>query len=102
MTWEAILAVAGGIVLLGNAGAMIYKWIRPALQVKEAVEELDRRTRKDYETLQRIEQKLDHIERMQRATVAGQLDTINHMIDGNSKERMRETRDKIQHILEEG
>lgn len=99
MTWQMIAAVLGGVVLAGNAGAIIYKWIRPALDVKKDVEELDRRTKQDYEALQRIQASLDRIESKQRALIVSEVAVINHMIDGNNVLKMQETRDKIQQLL---
>lgn len=99
MSWELIAAVAGGIVLIGNAGAILYKWIRPALQVKKDVEELDRRTKQDYEALKKIQASLDRIENKQRALIVSEIAILNHMIDDNNVERMQETRDKIQQML---
>ena len=99
MTWQLIAAIAGGIVLIGNAGAVLYKWIRPALQVKKDVEELDRRTKQDYEALQKIQASLERIESKQRALIVSEVAVINHMIDGNNIEKMQETRDKIQAML---
>lgn len=99
MTWSIVAAIAGGIVLVGNAGAMVYKWIRPALQVKKDVEKLDRRTKADYESLKRIEEALERIEKRQRGIVISEIEILNHMIDGNNTEKMKETRDKIQATL---
>lgn len=99
MTWQMIAAIAGGIVLVGNAGAMIYKWIRPALQVKKDVEELDRRTKQDYEALKRIEESLTRIEKQNRSIIVSEIAILNHMIDDNNVDKMQETRDKIQQML---
>lgn len=99
MTWQLIAAISGGIVLIGNAGAVLYKWIRPALQVKKDVEELDRRTKQDYEALQKIQASLERIEAKQRALIVSEVAVINHMIDGNNISKMQETRDKIQAML---
>lgn len=101
MTWQMIAAIAGGIVLIGNAGAIIYKWIRPALQVKKDLEEMDRRTKSNHEALERIEASLNRIESVQRGLIVSEIAILNHMIDGNSKEQMKDTRDKIQAMLVE-
>lgn len=99
MTWQMIAAIAGGIVLIGNAGAIIYKWIRPALQVKKDLEEMDRRTKADYEALKRIEEGLERIEQNQKSVIVSEIAILNHMIDGNNTEKMKETRDKLQAML---
>ncbi len=99
MTWELIAAIAGGIVLLGNAGAMIYKWIRPALKVKETVEELDRRSKNDFEAIQRLEKAIEQNEQVNRLHLVVMLNMLNHMIDGNGVDDMKETRKDIENLL---
>lgn len=99
MTWELLAGIAGGIVLLGNAGAMIYKWIRPALQVKETVEELDKRSKRDAEAIQKLEAVIDQNERVNRLYLKAMLNIINHMIDGNNVNAMKETRKDIEDLL---
>ena len=99
MTLEMILAGAGGIVLLGNAGAMIYKWIRPALKVKEDVAELDRRTRSDYESINELKGAIKRNEVVNKLQLVVMLDILNHLIDGNDVDEMKETRKKVQQLL---
>ena len=100
-TIEAILAAGGGIVLLGNASAVIYKIFHPAVKVKQDVEavkqdveELKTHDQKDYEAIQ-------HLNRMNRAQCNLLLSMMNHMIDGNGIEKMKTTRDEIQNMLSE-
>lgn len=99
MMWEYIVAILGGIVLIGNAGAAIYKWIAPALKIKKTVEEVDRRTNQDYEALKKIQSSLDRIEKQQRGIIVSEVAILNHMIDGNNIVKMQETRDRIQDML---
>ena len=99
MTWETILAIAGGVVLLGNAGAMIYKWIRPALKVKEDVAELEKRTKNDYEAIKSLEQTILKVEKTNKMYLRTVLNVMNHMIDGNGVEEMKKTRSEIEDLL---
>ena len=99
MSWELIAAIAGGIVLLGNAGAVIYKWIRPALQVKEDVEELNRRSKNDFEAIQKLETTIENVEQVNRMHLRVMLNIINHMIEGNNIDSMKETRKDIENLL---
>lgn len=99
MAWETIAGIAGAIVLIGNAGAIVFKWIRPALQIKEKVRELEEHDRKDFETLKRIEEITSKIERQQRMMMVSQVSTLNHMIDNNNISEMKKTRDRIQQML---
>lgn len=99
MSWELIAGVAGAIVLIGNAGAMIYKWIRPALMVKQKVEELDRRTVNDFEAIKEMREAIERSDQVNQLHLNVMLKMLNHMIDGNGKEEMRKTRDDIQDML---
>ena len=94
MDWQTITGVAGLIVLIANAGAAIFRWIRPAVQIRQDVDVLKEHDKKDFESLQRLE-------KMNRAQCNLQLSMINHMIDGNHIEKMKETREHIQDILSE-
>ena len=91
---ETLLAVGGAIVLAGNVGAVLFKWVRPAVTIKQDVEVLKEHDRNDYEALQ-------HLNKMNRAQCNLLLCMINHMIDGNGIEEMKRTRKQITDILSE-
>lgn len=91
---QTLLAIGGGIVLIGNVGSVLYKAFHPAVKVKRDVEELKEHDRKDYEAIRRLTE-------MNRAQCGLLLSMINHMIDGNGIEKMKETRDDIQKMLSE-
>ena len=99
MSWELITGIAGAVVLIGNAGAIIYKWIRPAIMVKQKVEELDRRTVNDFEALKEMRAAIERSDQVNQLHLNVMLKMLNHMIDGNGKEDMKKTRDDIQNML---
>lgn len=92
MTWEIILAIAGGIVLIANAGTAIYKWIRPAVNIKADVEQLKEHDRRDYEAL-------NGMRALNKAQCHGMVSMMNHMIDGNHVDKMKETRDDLLELM---
>lgn len=96
---EQLLAIAGAVVLMGNAGAMIYKWIRPALQLKQDVEELDRRTVNDFKAIKELEQTVRNAEKVNRTCLVVLLNTVNHMIDGNGIDELKATRADIEKLM---
>ena len=88
-------------MLIGNAGAVVYRWIKPALDTKETIntlaediEALKKHEKNDLETLQ-------HLQEMNRMQCQAMLCIINHMIDNNNIEAMKETRRDIQTMLGE-
>ncbi|MDO4552721.1 MAG: CTP synthase [Bacillota bacterium] len=89
---QQILTVCGGVSVVGAAVAVVWKFIRPATQVAKRVTELERRSEKDYQTLQRLES-------MSRDQSRAMLQLLNHMIDGNNVTAMKKTRDKLQESL---
>lgn len=99
MEWQTIAGVLGAIVLLGNAGAVIFKWIRPALDVKKRVEDLERKTANDYKAILELKRTVEKCEQVNRIHLTVLLNTVNHMIDGNGTDEFKKTRDDIVSML---
>lgn len=92
MTFAQIIAILGYIVLIGNVGAVIYKVIKPAIQMQDRVEELERHDKADYARIQKLEE-------LSKAQCKMLLVMIDHMIDGNNVDKMKKTRDQIIEIM---
>lgn len=99
MEWQTIAGIAGAIVLLGNAGAIIFRWIRPALEVKKRVEDLERKSANDYQAILKLRQTVDKCEQVNKLHLTVLLNTVNHMIDGNGTDEFKKTRDDIVKML---
>ena len=82
---ETILAWGGGIVLIGNVGAVIYKIIKPSIDIRKEVDRLERHDKQDLEKIQNLEE-------LNKAQCKMLLAMIDHMIDGNHVDKMKETR----------
>lgn len=89
---ETLLAVGGAIVLAGNVGAVIVKVIRPFVDIKERVENLEKHGENDFEEIR----ELHELNTMQCKML---LVIIDHMIDGNHVENMKKTREQIINLL---
>ena len=92
---EACLAIAGVILILYNAGNALFKITTPAVSMKKKIEEHDRRLdamdqyfKNDLERFKRIDETLEGI-------LQANISMMNHMIDGNHTEKMKETRDEL-------
>lgn len=101
MTWELLLAIGGGIVLAGNVGSVIYKWVRPALAMhadmeyaKREIAELKQHECNDFATIKQMQE-------MSREQCRAMVAMMNHMVDGNHVDKMKETRDAILALLAE-
>ena len=89
---QELLAWGGAIVLAGNVGAVIYKVIKPSLDIKKRVEGLERHDKQDFDAIKSLQE-------MNKAQCKMLLVMIDHMIDGNHVEKMKETREQIIEIM---
>lgn len=85
---QQILAICGGISIIGGAGAVIYKVIHPAFKFKNRVEKLEEHSEKDYKRLEVLEE----MQKQQSKCLAAML---NHQITGNGIENMKKIRDEL-------
>ena len=85
---NAVLAICGGISIIGGAGVVICKVVRPALSMSRRLEEVEARTERDYKELQEISQRDSLI-----------LETLSTMLDsqitGNNVEQLKEQKRKL-------
>lgn len=83
-----ILAICGGISIVGGAGAFIFKVIQPAFKLSKRVEMIEKHQEADYRHLASIE----HTQKVQSKALAA---LCNHFIDGNGIEKMKSIRDEL-------
>jgi len=55
ITWELILAVSGGMVVLYNATNALLKFVSPLKKIKDKVDNHEQRLIKDYNRINEIE-----------------------------------------------
>lgn len=98
---DNILEICGGISIIGGAIVMIWKFLKPQIKRgqdieknKEAIARLQRHEQNDFAALEKIV----HIEKEQCRVM---IVILNHMIDGNSVGKMKETRDALQRLMSE-
>ena len=87
-TIQAILAICGGISVIGGAAAVIHKWISPAIKLSARVETLEKHDKRDFETMQEIRER-DSLIMETLVTM------LNSQISGNNVEQLKKTRDKL-------
>ena len=83
---QDVLAVCGGISIIGGAVTVVHKWIAPAIKLNERVEVLEDHDRKDFETLKRISERDSLI-----------LEVLLTMLDivGDNTEQLKKTKEKL-------
>lgn len=87
-TIETILAICGGVSVVGGAAAFIHKWVSPAIKLNSRVEVLERHDKRDYEAMQEIKER-DSLIMETLVTM------LNSQISGENKEQLKKTRDKL-------
>lgn len=87
-TIQTILAICGGISVIGGAAAVIHKWIAPAMKLNDRVKKLEEHSKNDYEALSEIKER-DSLIMETLVTM------LNSQISGNNVEQLKKTRDKL-------
>ena len=87
-TIETILAICGGISVVGGAAAIIHKWVSPAIKLSDRVATLEQHDKRDYEAMQEIKER-DSLIMETLVTM------LNNQISGRNEEQLKKTRDKL-------
>lgn len=85
---QTLLAICGGISIVGGAAAVIHKWISPAIKLSDRVETLERHDKRDFEAMQEIKER-DSLIMETLVTM------LNSQISGSNIEQLKKTRDKL-------
>ncbi len=85
---QTILSVCGAVSIVGGAGAVVVKVIKPAFRMTKRVEQLEEYNEKDYKSIKALEE----MQKQQSKCLAAML---NHQITGNGIESMKKIRDEL-------
>lgn len=85
---ETILAICGGVSIVGGAIAVIYKWVSPAIKMSDRVKILEQHDKRDYESMQEIKER-DSLIMETLVTM------LNSQISGSNIYQLKKTRDKL-------
>lgn len=101
--WEDISPYLSAVVLIGGAGAVIWKILKPVFALVKEFKAFRREYEMDKkETREKIEKLEDH-DRNDQATFKGMekalLSIVNHMIDGNGLEGLKAARNDLQELI---
>lgn len=87
-TIQTILAICGGITVIGGAITVVKKWIAPAVKLNDRVLALERHDKRDFEAMNEIKER-DSLIMETLVTM------LNSQISGNNVEQLKKTRDKL-------
>lgn len=96
-----ILAIAGAIITLGGATAVLKRWWSNSKGMKnqEEINKLDKRVENvEYKT-QRLERHQDEQEEFTKIMCNSMLALLNHEITGNNFEKLKEAEEDIKQYL---
>lgn len=97
ITWEKLLAIAGGLVVLFNAGKAI---VGMFVGMTNPQKELKKRVDRHGELLEKDNQRLEKEEACTAATMSAILALLDHAITGNSVEKLKAARENLQtHLI---
>ena len=91
---NTLLSICGGISIIGGAAAVIWKWLRPAIKMKDRVEQLEKNVEKDYKNI-------EEIKKMQASMSRILIDIMDHQIYGNHTEKMEQDRQELLKLISE-
>ncbi|RHR53573.1 CTP synthase [Clostridium sp. AF18-27] len=83
-----VLSICGAVSIVGGAGAVVIKVIKPAFRLTKRVEKLEELSDKDYKRLLALEE----MQKQQSKSLAA---LLNHQITGNGIESMKKIRDEL-------
>lgn len=96
---ETLLAICGGISIIGGAIAVVWKLIRPATQMVDRVETLERHDKESYKHTEEIEKSLENVKNTQKETLRCLVSMLNHEITGNGVDEMKKIRDELTDLI---
>lgn len=101
--WEDISPYLSAVVLIGGAGAVIWKILKPVFALVKEFRAFKREYDMDKkDTKSRLDKLEDH-DRNDQATFKGMekalLSIVNHMIDGNGLEGLKAARNDLQELI---
>jgi hypothetical protein len=101
--WTAVLATASAVVLLSNAIEKIVKAVKtaraPNVKQDERIAAVEGRLDTVERRLSNDDNRLRDIEKGDRATQRALLALLDHGLDGNNTEQMRQAKEELQNHL---
>lgn len=95
ITFEKVLAVCGAITLIAAAAKVIIALVMPFTKMKKRREDIERQVKEHAECIGQSQKALSDLEDKLSDLLQVQIVLLNHFIDGNGKEKMKELRDDL-------
>lgn len=102
VTWQTLLAVAGGFVLLAQAGRIIINMFNPIRELQKKQERQEGFLAADKERLDKLDKAIDRLDEALSLLGLAVSDLINHEITGNDSDRLKQTQKKLNEYFYRG
>ena len=89
VTWETLLAIAGGVVLLLNAGKAIIQLFDPFKELKQKQEEQEHFLKNDKSRLDDLEEEVRGVHEALSVVGLALAEMINHELTGNDEAALK-------------
>lgn len=94
--WVVFAGMLGGIFLLDKALDLVKKWKKPSDDLRDVVAKHTELLAKDNERIKALEDNMKETTRMQNRAL---LQLMNHSLDGNHTDKLKEARDQMEDFL---
>ena len=94
-----LLGIAGALVTLDKAWAILRKILHPESDLRETVKRHSEMLDNDNRRLQRVEHKLDDTDKFQGVMCRVMLAQLNHSLSGNDVSTLKTARDELNEYL---
>lgn len=102
VTWETLLAIAGGVVLMLNAGKAVIQLFDPFKELKEKQEEQEHFLKNDKGRLDKIEEDMESIHDALSVLGLALSELINHELTGNDEDELKKQQDNLNEFFYKG
>lgn len=99
ITWELILAGAGGLVVLYNAGSALLKMTNPFVRLKRSIDDHEERLNKHDEYFTNDNKRINGTEDSNKMVCKCLLALLEHEITGNGIDKLKTTKTELQNFL---
>lgn len=99
--WGWVATVLGAIVLIAQGVKAIKELISPAVTLREKVDTIAKQSEQDAKRFTDLENKINNQEVTMQALMSAMLALVNHSIDGNGIEGLKNARSELlEHLIE--
>lgn len=102
VTWETLLAIAGGVVLLLNAGKAIVQLFDPFKELKQKQKEQEHYLKSDKERLDKLENEIEGVHEAVSVIGLALSEMINHELTGNDQDELKKQQQRLDEYFYQG